>query len=941
MGNLGFYSLFSLVVFVVGVILRQKWRNAAERKEEIMRLVAMASEEAAAVELEAAVEYSSIPVARRYQCAACYGPATTRCSQCKAVRYCSGKCQIKHWRQGHKNECVPPTPTSAMQFNDGSGFGGKTTSENQFENYDAKTTTGSLSTSTSSFYGLTPSAARSEPFIDVSVSDVLGSSTPDSSKGLSDDISCDSFVTISNVNNIISTACASKLNQMKSICDDEVDHFQSQFPKAKTAICDDTRPRSLSNKKSNGGARHSDASKHRSSPLLSRSGSDFLASDSRNEPQVKCKEVSSVSSTVSDHSSPAPEGHSASVAKSAKHTSPNIHSEVAGLQQNAYNGLRTSVRKVAQHFRASKQSKPQLLGIGNGIAGKYNHKMLFPYELFMELYSWEKVELSPFGLMNCGNSCYANAVLQCLTFTRPLASYLLQGLHSKACPKEDWCFICEFECLILEAREGKSPLSPMGILSQIQRIGSHLGHGREEDAHEFLRYAVDTMQSVCLKDTGVVGPLAEDTTLVGLTFGGYLLSKIKCMKCRGKSERCERMMDLTVEIDGDIGTLEEALAQFTATEILDGENKYQCGRCRSYEKAKKKLMVLEAPNILTIVLKRFQSSNFGKLNKSVRFPETLNMTPYMSGTDDRYPVYSLYAVVVHLDIMNAAFSGHYVCFVKNFLGDWFRIDDSTVTPVELDRVLLEGAYMLLYARRSPKPPALSRNMAVSHEGKLKMRNLEAVPSSLAATKPRSNSAVPGVDRSMIQRKPENSCWTTWDGPTSNQWLRPEDWRSHSMQRVGVVDSSSESSSLFSCCSDEGSCSTESTNDSASTGDFSDYIFGEVGNSWYRNYGLSSDSDITPSLFSRPSGSSRSNGGDGVRRRLPHQGSSWGEELEGEGNSSFLYNGTSKHSKMCTTQFGGSSSETDLGRLVAGKPIDVKSGVPFKRASRERSAQTFY
>ena len=163
---------------------------------------------------------------------------------------------------------------------------------------------------------------------------------------------------------------------MKSICDDEVDHFQSQFPKAKTAICDDTRPRSLSNKKSNGGARHSDASKHRSSPLLSRSGSDFLASDSRNEPQVvKRKEVSSVSSTVSDHSSPAPEGHSASVAKSAKHTSPNIHSEVAGLQQNAYNGLRTSVRKVAQHFRASKQSKPQLLGIGNGIAGKYNHKV--------------------------------------------------------------------------------------------------------------------------------------------------------------------------------------------------------------------------------------------------------------------------------------------------------------------------------------------------------------------------------------------------------------------------------------------------------------------------------------------------------------------------------------------------------------------------------------
>lgn len=50
------------------------------------------------------------------------------------------------------------------------------------------------------------------------------------------------------------------------------------------------------------------------------------------------------------------------------------------------------------------------------------------------------------------------------------------------------------------------------------------------------------------------------------------------MKCQGKSERYERMMDLTVEIEGDICTLEEALHKFTGTEILDGENKYQCSR---------------------------------------------------------------------------------------------------------------------------------------------------------------------------------------------------------------------------------------------------------------------------------------------------------------------------------------------------------------------------
>lgn len=38
------------------------------------------------------------------------------------------------------------------------------------------------------------------------------------------------------------------------------------------------------------------------------------------------------------------------------------------------------------------------------------------------------------------------------------------------------------------------------------------------------------------------------------------------------------MMDLTVEIDGDTYTLEQALAQFTISETLGGDDKYKCNR---------------------------------------------------------------------------------------------------------------------------------------------------------------------------------------------------------------------------------------------------------------------------------------------------------------------------------------------------------------------------
>ncbi|KAA8546739.1 hypothetical protein F0562_003168 [Nyssa sinensis] len=884
--TLGFPYIVSVFFMIFGLVLRHKWRNAVARNEEIMRLVAMASREAEMAELEAVVESSSMPAPKPYQCAVCFCPTTTRCSLCKAVRYCSGKCQIIHWRRGHKDECRPANTT--LHLNEEGDFGEKAYSQYQFEIYgndfdiegkseisseaqsgmdvddkvkpcaDAKGTHVAPASFNASSTCFSSSTARSESSLDASISEVLDLSAPGRSEGHPSDVSVSGIPRINTNTNgaelptslpsesivdfVNSMSGASEPNKKKSGYSNEKFNCRLRIPKTQTVKSDDIQPRSLENRRTTTGATLpedlvKDASKLRSLPSSSCSRSSSVTNDWRNDSRgFKGKEVRSISlSDSSDHLLAATGRYSVPRMKSAEtvsaHSLPSKDESIPSLSQNASKVLRTSVRKVVQQFRASRQSKPNLLSAGWDIAGKHNQETVFPYKLFMQLYSCDMVELCPFGLVNCGNSCYANAVLQCLAFTRPLSSYLLQGLHSKACQKE-WCFICEFEFLILKGREGKSPLSPIGILSQIQKIGSHLGPGREEDAHEFLRYAVDTMQVVCLEEAQVEGPLAEESTLVGLTFGGYLLSKIKCMKCLGKSERFERIMDLTVEIDGDIGTLEEALLQFTATETLDGENKYRCSRCKSYEKAKKKLTIVEAPNILTIVLKRFQSSNFGKLNKLIRFPEVLNMGPYMSGTSDKCPTYSLYAVVVHLDIMDSAVSGHYVCYVKNFQGNWFRIDDSTVIPVELEMVLLERAYMLLYVRHTPQAPSLVRNTGVFPDGKIR-RSLGAVPSSHSRKKTTSKSIPNSVDSPMQQ--PRLGKWKTTVDLASSQLLDPGDWRFHLMHRVPTMDSSSDSSSIFSC-SDAGSCSTESTKGSTSAEDFSGYIFGEVVPSYYGPYG---------------------------------------------------------------------------------------------------------
>ncbi|CAN7101081.1 unnamed protein product [Brassica rapa subsp. narinosa] len=745
------------------LLIRRQWRSAAVKREEVLRLISLATEESYLAaekkeeEARATVDYygsSSVPP-DVYSCAVCHYPTTTRCAQCKSVRYCSSKCQILHWRRGHKEECRPPPLHDFDREEDKS-----------VKSDDGEETNIELPSRGTEF----ESSAADDGLTGIETNERVNND------GVSVDLACDISTSRSSVQKV----------QPKS---EAVDFTTSLNEKDNFY---ETKP--ISRKKS-----HNRTEKVESSRKHSK-GKSVLFTDAK--PQNSRRSVDTVQVSASNHPfSVEHEGEKIALGHGKTTSEPSSSAPSAALSfstiplpskaiskprvsqaSSSSSVLKTSMQKVVQHFRPPKSSK--LTQPSTSV-----NEMSFSYEMFVKLYR-DRIELQPFGLVNLGNSCYANVVLQCLAFTRPLISYLIRGIHSKACRKKSWCFVCEFEFLILKSRGGESPLSPIKILSRLQKIGKHLGPGKQEDAHEFLRWcAVDTMQSVFLKEADAAGPLAEETTLVGLTFGGYLHSKIKCMKCLHKSERTELMMDLTVEIGGDIGSLEEALAQFTAYEVLDGENRYLCDRCKSYQKAKKKLMILEGPNILTVVLKRFESDNFGKLSKPIHFPELLDISPYMSNPNhgDHHPMYSLYAVVVHLDA--TSYSGHYVCYIKNLHGDWFKIDDSNVFPVPLQTVLLEGAYMLLYARDSPRPVSKNGGGRKSKE----RRNLSAIPS----------------------RHDNNS-----------KKKQEKDSSSSLLPRVDL--SSGSLSSMFSSSETTSSCSTK---DSSGFENLSDYLFGGVEQVW--------------------------------------------------------------------------------------------------------------
>uniref|UniRef100_A0ACD5ZTZ2 Uncharacterized protein n=1 Tax=Avena sativa TaxID=4498 RepID=A0ACD5ZTZ2_AVESA len=978
-------AVLMFVVPLLALLVSRSLRRAASRREEVRRLARLAAEESELAERESVLAYYSElfpgvvhaaevpeapmwapqpvapaqreeevteapvppPAATAGVCAVCFRPTTFRCKQCKAVKYCSFKCQIAHWRQGHKDECHPPSANAKPD--DGAAFSvategiteqGRVSQENVVagvqpsdeinipvaigsDNPGANHTAMSLNDKT-----------KDTPFEEVSATtEVPDNGNSDSVVKLKQSTpQVTSFDSKRTESNIKPTNFVENGSYTKDLDGIFVHKSQASAPKMSglsSFINEDLSVHS----KEHGNTQDGDVSEDRSSVTHTRTPSDKNNSEAAvtaepaprsyrtslrvevDQCKIKATGTNNIESSkfvpsvlAADKVSSIQGGRSVTSVPPKRSDNP---SDRAG---SAANSLATSLKKMVRQ-----QTVPK-------VVRHYPSELtLFPYDLFIKLY--EKVELQPFGLHNLGNSCYANAVLQCLMFTRPLTSYLLGGFHSKNCSKREWCFMCEFEKLIVEGKQGKTALSPTGILSHLHEIGSSFGPGKQEDAHEFLRHSIDAMQSVCMKEarTGGAHRLAEETTLVQLIFGGYLRSKIKCTRCHVSSEQYERMLDLTVEIDGDISSLEEALQRFTSTEVMDGDNRYQCSRCKSYERAKKKLTISEAPNVLTIALKRYQSGKFGKISKAIRFPETLNLSSYMSTSDDNSPVYSLYGVVVHHDVMNAAFSGHYVCYVKDTHGKWYKTDDSQVKPVSLETVTSKCAYMLLYARCSPRAPNSVRQAMLAQD-----------PAYVKKGKHKPNIGQAPSKRGSLNRHPSGQLHTDRFDESGEPPYPPAE-----------SPSPSESSSLFSN-SDAGSHSTvstdssESTRNSTSTDEYEQYIFG-TSDQMYLGGGSSTaaheEVDFTGGYSRSRSTLGTSSSGQDSADGFADQRfeGSRGDWFDGAGSSSLSYTDRSKQqssSKLAEQyrQLGGSEHD----------PGEARGSVLLRRSSaRERPAQTFY
>eukprot|EP00904_Undaria_pinnatifida_P006784 jgi/Undpi1/3235/HiC_scaffold_15.g06609.m1 len=269
------------------------------------------------------------------------------------------------------------------------------------------------------------------------------------------------------------------------------------------------------------------------------------------------------------------------------------------------------------------------------------------------------------GLVNPGNQCATNAIIQLLWSNRALRNVMKEA--------------------------GENPLRE-------GRLAHSLG--------TLFKAMENPDNGPCKVDTTILGAISSSSNdqagqraIAGMQGG----EEMECIcSCGGHSNPSDTFVILTVPM-----------------KPLPADRRGRGGRTRSVEltdlleEAKERIKsttLSNCPDQLMLQLNRFSGDNRArreKLTYLVEIPRVLDVGRFteVGRLFGESIIYDLQAVVHHIawsgqpgDVESQG--GHYVAFVRNPNDEWFLYDDFKVTHVSADKVFTSGAYVLSYVKRS-------------------------------------------------------------------------------------------------------------------------------------------------------------------------------------------------------------------------------------------------
>ena len=326
------------------------------------------------------------------------------------------------------------------------------------------------------------------------------------------------------------------------------------------------------------------------------------------------------------------------------------------------------------------------------------------------------------GLVNLGNTCYMNSVLQCL-------SHLLT-FHPK---NEDFFNECQnlnnglmYEWFQFQRKmwsnqdnETQNPIELLRCFTKLCRDKDlYFENFNQNDVHEFLVIFLDLLHESIKKQVKInlVNKKGSDEaskivikgfetwkrfyendySYIVENFYSQLLSLTICPKCYYFTSNHDPIQVIELEIPDDANTIYDCLKNYTEKTVLDEENMWKCDKCKEDVQPHKRTLFFKTSEILIILLKRY-SSNLRKINKFIQYPMNLHLKDYNKNYGTKRPnVYSLNGFCIHGGSLGG---GHYYAVSKNLLDKkWYEYNDSSVKKIVPGEALKYTPYLFFYKR---------------------------------------------------------------------------------------------------------------------------------------------------------------------------------------------------------------------------------------------------
>ncbi|KAK3909669.1 Putative ubiquitin carboxyl-terminal hydrolase 50 [Frankliniella fusca] len=306
----------------------------------------------------------------------------------------------------------------------------------------------------------------------------------------------------------------------------------------------------------------------------------------------------------------------------------------------------------------------------------------------------------PKGLLNLGNSCYVNCVIQCLKGIQEL----VPSLTGEDCGPVSSALLKVLKCLDTEGEAEDISY----FLDMVAKYWENYEKQAEMDAEEFFTFLLTTLHEELRTATSVMELAGDDlvdnivkkwishnTSVISNIFGIQIVTLLMCPKCSyssGQYDDINNHLSVELPLFNRTPTLEECLLAFSQEQ---DQGEAVCRNCLGVG-MKHRLLLGRLPTVLVIHLKRFKVHYNGTLKKVcnyVSIPAHLELAPHTVQLLQSNTSYSLFAVTNH----HGKFirNGHYTSICRR--GDrWYRFDDSRVVSVTSRNLGSDSSYLVWY-----------------------------------------------------------------------------------------------------------------------------------------------------------------------------------------------------------------------------------------------------